>query len=124
MIDFDNTIVKSFTANFCKTLEYHLSQTFRNTQDKRLRYFWCDGVRTPEASWQNWERFDETSEIITGAWFGENGQDEYEMIIRLGSVSFARCLKGLDLEECLPDDQTLDWIILDEQNRKIVLQLL
>ena len=124
MINFDKTIRKSFNVDFCKRLEYHLSRAFRNSNDKQLKRIWCDGVREPESWQQNLEVFNETKEVVTGAWLGVAGQDEYKMVICLGNQSFERCLNGLGFEEFLPGDESLDWVDIDMPNRKIVLQLL
>ncbi|MDB5142678.1 MAG: hypothetical protein JWQ66_1391 [Mucilaginibacter sp.] len=123
MIDFDATIKKSFTVDFCHRLEYHLSQAFGNSQNKEIKHVWCDGIEVPNAEDQFIDSFIETKEIVTGAWVGSSRQDKYKMVIRLGSESLGKCLKGLRLNNCLPSNESLDWVDLDIQNRIIILQL-
>ena len=123
MINFDATIQKSFTVDFCNRLEYHLSQAFGNSQNQETKRFWCDGIEVPDAGNQSMENFIEAKEIVTGAWVGLTGQDKYKMVIRLGSESLGKCLKGLSLNNCLPSNELLDWVALDVQNRVIILQL-
>jgi hypothetical protein len=123
MIDFDATIKKSFTVDFCNRLEYHLSQALQNSDDKETKWIWCDGIEVPDSGDQSMESFIETKEIVTGAWIGPTGQDKYKMVIKLGNNSLENCLTGLSLNGCFPNDQSLDWVDLDIQNRIIILQL-
>lgn len=123
MIDFDNTIAKSFNQNFCHVLGFHLTRAFENNRTNKFECIWCDGIMEPEAWRQDLDSFYETKEIVTYGWLGFTGQDKHWMIIKLGDLSFERCLQGLGLEECLPDDRTLDWVSLDDANWVIILQL-
>ena len=124
MIDFDSTIAKSFNQDFCHALEFHLTRAFANNSSNKFERIWCDGIMEPEAWRQDLDNFYKIKEIVTYGWLGLTGQDKYWVIIKLGDLSFERCLQGFSMDECLPDDQTLDWVNLDEQNWKIVLQLL
>jgi len=40
-------MTEPFDGDFCGHLEYHLCRTFKNSPDKRIRWFWCDGVDMP-----------------------------------------------------------------------------
>lgn len=123
MFDFDKTIKKSFTIDFCQRLEYHLCQAFRNSGGKDLKWIWCDGVEVPDAGNQTIESLIETKEIVTLAWIGATGQDKYKMVIRLGNKSLEKCLKGLSMVKCLPSDKSIDWVDIDIENKSITLQL-
>ena len=124
MINFDKTIRKSFSVDFCQRLEYHLSQAFRNSSNNEFRQIWCDGIEVPDAVNQSLENFLETKEIVTGAWLGMTGQDKYSVFIKLGDKSLETCLKGLSLNNCIPSDESRDWVQLNIENKSIVLQLI
>ena len=120
----------SFNRDFCEYLEYHLCRTFRNVESEELRDFWCDGVL--EAPFYNTdvnkkylsiENVLKTREIVTTAWMGESGQDQYEMCLKLGSKSLNNYNLGLSLIDCLPEDKSMKWITLDIENKKIELRL-
>jgi hypothetical protein len=57
------------------------------------------------------------------AWMGFTGQDRYEMTIKLGLDSIKNYKKGLSLIDCLPSDESLDWVTLDIEKKTIELQL-
>ena len=124
MIDFDKTIKKSFSDDFCAYLEYHLTRAFLNAPSaNKFECVWCDGVDTPDIRDISMGNFIATREIITRAWLGYSGQDIYKMTIKLGEKSWEKCLKGHGLIRCLPTDKSIDWVDLDIENRTIVLQL-
>lgn len=123
-MDFNHTVGKSFDIDFCRQLEYHLSTAFKNASTDKFEHFWCDGVEVPEAWNQPQIDLKESKQITTGAWLGLTGQDKYQMIIKLGEISLDRCSSGININDCFPDDRSLDWIDIDLLNRRIVLQLL
>lgn len=123
-IESHNTLKQPFDEDFCSHLEYHLSRTFQNSPDKRLRWFGCDGVSIPSQSSQlSIESITKTKKIETLAWMKVNGQDKYEMTIKLGPNSLKNYEQGLRLIDCLPSEESLDWITLDIEKRTIELQL-
>lgn len=61
--------------------------------------------------------------IITTAWLGKDGQEKYEMTIHFGSKALSKYARGLDITECLPDINTMDWIELDLVNQTIEIVL-
>jgi hypothetical protein len=124
MIDFDKTIGKSFSSDFCDHLEYHLTRAFLNApRTNKFECVWCDGVEVPDARDTSMENLIDNREIVTRAWSGFSGQDIYKMTIRLGDKSWEKCLKGHSLIKCLPSDKSIDWVDLDIENRTIILQL-
>jgi len=125
-MNFEQTIGKSFDIEFCRRLEFHLTRTFQNNPINKFDHFWCDGVTEPEKWRQDLNEFNKTKEIVTIGWIGLTSmlEEQYWMTIKLGLMSFERCLKGLNIEQCLPSDQSLDWVNVDHVNRCIVLQLL
>ncbi|MGZ3778394.1 MAG: hypothetical protein ACXVJV_16135 [Mucilaginibacter sp.] len=93
------------------------------TTDK-FKYFWCDGIEIPEECSQLSEGFHESRQIITCALLGTTGQDKYQMVIKLGDISLERCTKGVNISDCLPGDQSSDWVDIDPASKTVVLKLL
>ncbi len=119
-----DTIKQSFNEDFCAELEYHLTRTFNQSDDKNLRGFWCDGILMPTNDLQLTKKnINDKRKIVTKACLGYDGQDEYEMTINFGQYSLRRYAKGTDLSDCLPNEDTMDWISLDMKSKTIELQL-
>lgn len=116
-------IRKIIDDDFCVELEYHLCRTFSNSPDKEISTLGCDGVDMPYENHLTTKRVIETKEIATMAWIGTAGQGRYEMIIKLGENSLNNFKKGLSLIECLPSEESLDWITINIEKRTIQLQL-
>jgi hypothetical protein len=112
---------QSFNEEFCAKLEHHLTRTFGKSE---LRGFWCDGVSMPTHDLELTKKYvNDKRRIVTKAWLGFNGQDVYEMIINLGQYSLRRYAKGSDLIDCLPSEDSTDWIELDVESKTIKVQL-
>ena len=125
MNESENKVIKeSFNEDFCVQLEYHLTRTFEKSQDKTLKGFWCDGVMMPLDELQLAKKsVNDTRKIVTKAWLGYDGQGEFEMTVKLGQYSLRHYAKGSDLTDCLPSENSMDWIILDVERRRIELRL-
>ena len=121
----ENTVVGSFNREFCLHLEYHLSRTFPNSDQKELRNFWCDGVS--EQAYTDIQltkkNVNDTRKLQTTAYLGETGQDIYKMIIRFGKYSLRRCARGTSIIDCIPSENTTDWIDVDIENKSIEIRL-
>jgi hypothetical protein len=65
----------------------------------------------------------DTRKIVTKAWLGYDEQAEFEMIINFGQCSLRRYAKRSDLTDCLPSEESMDWITLDIERKTIELQL-
>lgn len=113
-------IKESFNEDFCVELEYHLTRTFGNSE---LKGFWCDGISMPSEIQLSKKRINDQRKILTKAWLGFDGQDEYEMIVHFGRCSLRRYAKGTGLTDCLPSEDSLDWIALDQETKTIELNL-
>jgi len=109
-----------FNKSFCQELEYHLTRTFQNASTNKFDTIWCDGIAMPSLEDHNDVQ---TNQISTDAWLGTNGQEKYTMLIKLGPLSVAAFEHGLNLSDCLPSDQTQDWITLDQEDKTIELRL-
>ncbi len=116
---------ESFNKEFCDHLEYHLCRTFANSPTPVLKGFWCDGVSAiPSADNQITKKsVNDTRRINTTAWLGKSGQEEYEMIIQFGQYSLRRYAKGANMIDCIPDEDTMDWINIDPDNKTIEIHL-
>jgi hypothetical protein len=123
-VNLNEIIKESFNEDFCVQLEYHLTRTFGNSENKNLKGFWCDGELMPFIESQLTKKsVNDTRKIVTKAWLGQDGQGEFEMIIRFGQRSLSSYAKGFNLTDCLPGEESLDWITLDIEGKKIELQL-
>jgi hypothetical protein len=116
-------IGKAFNEDFCSHLEYHLCRTFYNSPDEEIYGLWCDGVDMPYENHLTMKSVIETKEIPTMAWIGIDGQGRYTMTIKLGENAIESFKKGLSFIDCLPCEDSLDWITIDTQKRTIELQL-
>ena len=122
MSDSKKEIIKeSFNEDFCTQLEYHLTKTFEKSE---IKGFWCDGVLMPSIESQLTKKsVNDTRQITTKAWLGYDGQGEYEMTIHFGQYSLRRYANGTSLTDCLPSEDSSDWVTLDIEKKTIELQL-
>jgi len=123
MNDVDNKITRSFDVDFFTALEYHLCRTFANSLQKDIKWLWCDGIIMPVEDQLRNKTLSASKRIVTEAWIGPNGQDKYEMTIKLGQHSFEACMLGLNLTDHLPKADRMDWITLDTLEKRIEVQL-
>ena len=114
-----------FNEKFCTHLEFHLGQTFKNSDRPEVNEFWCDGVSwIPDLDNQLTQKsVNDTRQIVTKAWLGKNGQDEYEMTIRFGKYSLRRYAKGTEMLDCIPSSNSMEWIDIEPENKKIEITL-
>jgi hypothetical protein len=120
----------SFNEEFCLHLEYHLCRTFDHTTSEELKGFWCDGVSwapyyNPDANREYLAipKILEAKKITTTAKMGKSGQDYYDMSLILGDKALNNYEHGLSLINCLPGEESMDWIELDIEHKKIELRL-
>ena len=125
MVDNNNFNGESFNEDFCTHLEYHLSETFKNSNRENIKGFWCDGV-----SWNpiplsqiGKKSVNDSRKIETEAWTGKTGQDKYKMTILLGKYSLRKYAKGISLIDCIPSSDTMDWINIDTEKKTIEITL-
>ena len=110
----------SFNEEFCVHLEYHLCSTFEKSNQKELKGFWCDGVSYKKLSKKiiNDKRLIETT-----VWIGKDGQGKYQMTIYLGKKSLRRFAKGTSMIDCVPSDETMNWIDISIDKKTIEIEL-
>ena len=116
---------QSFNKEFCGHLEYHLCSTFKKSGKEELKGFWCDGVSwSPLPDNQLTKKYvNDNRKVVTKAWIGKNGQDEYEMTILFGNHSLGRYAKGTSMIDCIPSDESMDWLEIDTIKRIITIRL-
>ena len=112
---------QSFDKDFCEHLEYHLSRTLRNSSNNEIKWIWCDGVKQP--LYDHNTNSVNSSQIITEAYIGVDGQSIYQMTIKLGPLSLQKYISGQGLIGSLPGEESLDWISLDLDKKTIQIQL-
>jgi len=113
----------SFNKEFCEILEYHLSKTLRNSSNQKLKFLWCDGIKLPFDENQIHVNIIDSKQIVTNAYIGLNGQDNYEMIINFGACALDKYIHGSTLVDCLPNEESTDWLHIDLNQKTIRLQL-
>ncbi|MGN6179828.1 MAG: hypothetical protein ACTHNW_11645 [Mucilaginibacter sp.] len=122
-----NDISQSFDQHFLNMLEYHLSRALANSDDNKLKYLWCDGILLPDDNSQlSKQNIINTRQIITRAWIGWLGttkQDLFKMIILLGECSVDKGLTDQNLQNCLCENDTTDWIVINDVEKLIQIQL-
>ena len=63
---------------FCTRLESRLCKEFAESNNTELKNFWCDGVSWFPTDNQLTKKYvNDNRRIITKAWIGKDGQDEY-----------------------------------------------
>jgi hypothetical protein len=112
----------SFDHDFCAFLEFHLCKTFKNSNDLYIQAFWCDGINNEQIT-KSEEFINKWRQIETTAWIGKDGQDKYDMTIKLGNDSFNKYSIGLDLTDCVPSEDSMNWIEINTDKKTIELQL-
>jgi hypothetical protein len=113
-----------FNEEFCSYLEYHLTRTFAKADDRTINRIWCDGIAVPFTDSQiSKPNVNHTQCVITKAWIGYDGQQEYEMTIKLGSKALHCYNNNVPLIESLPSDDSMSWVRLDIDERTITLDL-
>jgi hypothetical protein len=117
-------INESFNEEFCSELEYRLTRFFAQSADSKLKGLWCDGILMPSEDSQSIKgKANDRLTILTKAWLGSDGQGEYEMIIRLGQCALRRHAEGANLAECIPGEESVDWVTVNMDKKTIELQL-
>ncbi len=124
MSETENTTFELF-KDFCLHLEYQLCTTFRNSHQKGIEGFWCDGVAwlTSNDLQLTKKHVNDTQKIETLAYIGKDGQEIYQMTIRFGKYSLRRYAQGKSLIDCIPREETMDWIDIDINKKTIELRL-
>ncbi len=110
--------------NFCEFLEYEITKALSNSEDERIKGFWCDGVLLPDSENEYSKKsVNDKRQVVMTAFTGQTGQDKYELTLRFGRKALNRYPRDLRLEECVPNPEDNNWLDIDPKNKKMVLQL-
>jgi len=110
---------------FCTFLEYHLSRSFKFSGEESTRSIWCDGIALPsDENDYSIKSINDKRHILTRAYLGKDGQEQYTMMILFGNKALSRYARGLDIKNCIPEIEENDWYEIDTTNKKIIIQLL
>jgi len=111
------------SREFCIALEHQITYAFQNEINKHLKNLWCDGITLPENEINiNHDYIKRKSEVKMKAWFGENGQEVYKLILKLGKESKAKILNNEEIIDCIPKIKE-DWIFLNIENKTLEIKL-
>ena len=76
---------------FCTFLEYHLSRCFKFSGDESVKSFWCDGIALPsDENDYSKKAINDKRMVLTRAYLGKNGQEQYTMTIKFGNKALSR----------------------------------
>ena len=125
MTNAEQNIETTFNEEFCTRLEFRLCREFTESDDAELKWFWCDGVSWfPTDNQLTKKHVNDKRKIITKAWIGKDGQDEYQATIHFGKKALSNYAKGKDLIECIPDfENETEWIEIDIDKKTIDIKL-
>ena len=112
-----------FNKDFCSALEYSLD--FGHFEDENLRSLWCDGISHLPSDIKSLSisNLKQQPFIKTRAWIGKDGQGHYEMTIHFGPAALSNYINRKDLQECIPEAASGDWIKIDPEQKQIEIML-
>ena len=112
-----------FNKDFCSALEYSLD--FSQFDNDNIKSLWCDGIDHLPIDIRSLSiaNLKQQPFIKTRAWIGKDGQDVYEMTIHFGPEALSCYSKRQDLQECIPDTASNEWIKIDPERREIEIRL-
>ena len=96
----------------------------KKSNDREISKLWCDGVALPDSLQLLKKNVNDKRQIKTKVWVGTDGQTQFDLIIKFGNYSLKRYSAGENLAECVPDDNSLDWVTVDEKEKSIELRFL
>jgi hypothetical protein len=110
--------------DFCDFLEYRISEALRELPHESTIGFWCDGILLPvtENSYSE-QSVNNNRQVLLKAFIGKDGQSAYELILKFGNKALSRYARHLDIKECIPDVQELNWFYIDVSKRRIEIKL-
>ncbi len=114
-----------FDENFFITLEWEVIPNALAEIDHAItKWFWCDGVTTISDSYYTKKSVHDNRYVPLKAYFGEDGQTEYELILYFGPKALSRYARDLSILECIPATNAAEWFAVDIEQLKIEIQLL
>lgn len=120
MYDVNNNML---SRNFYDQLEYAITGVLAASTDKEINCLWCDGIIEPGyPATISQEYINQKREITLIAFIGKDGQDQYELILKLGRKSLSKYARKLDLTECIPAENNVPFSI-DIRKKLITISL-
>lgn len=112
-----------FNQEFCTNLEYSLN--FDKIPGNDVKEYWCDGIDHLPSDIKSLakSRIQRDRIIKTKAWIGIDGQDKYEMTIKLGDEFIKAYNSTSNLLDSIPDKDAENWINIDTEKKKIEIKL-
>ena len=120
-MNIETSLAQSFNKDFCIQLEYHLTRTLKELSNNKFERLWCDGVKEPLHEPNKNAII--LGQVVTEAYIGLDGQDVYQMIIKLGPSSLEKFTVGLNLINELPSEDHSGWLVVDPEEKKIQIEL-
>ena len=99
-------------SEFWTRLEYRISAEFAGSADRRLRYYWCDGL-VPDG----YDLLGAEPQISGLAWCGPSGQERWRFTLVAGQRATSR--DQISWLTLLPGDLLTGWLIPDPQNKTL-----
>ena len=81
------------TRDFLDFLEYEISNAFKESGNTEIQGFWCDGLLTSQPDHQySKDAVGNNRFIILKAFTGRDGQQEFELTLKLGDMALSHYL--------------------------------
>ncbi|POY36752.1 hypothetical protein C3K47_10365 [Solitalea longa] len=110
--------------DFCEYLEYEICKAFEQSNYDQIKGYWCDGVllNQPDSCYS--QKFvNDNRQVSLKAFLGQNGQTQYELILKFGKKALSRFARNLDIKECVPSPDKQNWLNIDTMRNIIEIQL-
>jgi hypothetical protein len=102
--------------SFWSHLEFRICGEFAGMADRRMRYFWCDGL-VPRA----WYLEDATPRIVGAAWIGDDmNPREWEFTLFLPRKVSSR--EEINWDALLPAKNVTRWLAFDSEHKRLQIE--
>jgi hypothetical protein len=109
---------------FCDFLEYKICELFNDFYNEETQGFWCDGIVMTHADYSYTKKsVNDNRKMNFLAFVGKDGQQEYEMTLKLGNRAFSRFARGLDIKDCFPTSENRSFFSINTISKKIEISL-
>ena len=100
---------------FWTRLERRICAEFAGFADRRLGYYWCDGLLPEDYDLTNAER-----QVNGVAWCGPDGQERWRFTLIVGHDTTTR--DNIDWSALLPGERLTGWLTPDLQNKTLRIE--
>ncbi len=109
---------------FCNKLEIEISKAFILFEQFDTKGFWCDGILLPGNPKNISKKYiNDNRQVYLTIFTGKSGQEKFELILKLGSISLSKYSRDLSIEDCIPNSDANDWFAIDVLNKRIIIKL-